>query len=570
MSLASFKPQDDSISTPEESNPFHLAAAEGAVSTLSALLKTELARSFPVAGLDAKGRSVLGAALPFCRGESGASLVRELIAAGCDPASVEPVAKGADHFRHRGLQSAFEAAAEANPPGSRRPRAPLGLVALVCDPVAGAALWQSLSKDQKSAVASAGGLGVAARAGRLDKLDELVAAGADPNAPDAAGVLPLSMAATSEAVRRLLELGADLSARDAKGKSALEIMMGRQSQGQQDKEMAKVAAEWMAAKTPKPAAKAPAPSALSDDQSALAESAFGAFKERNLNAARYAIQALGASAALARGEKGQTLLHAAIHARSSALAKTLLKKGCDPFAADDQGESSFLLMSALKSQGGYGSQFDPSFSKIASELSSSHSALPWTQPGPDGRLLVETFFGVQTRFGQFWNNLAPWALSAGWDPRAESTDGLCFSQRALLACVEDSFRGDTVSDAAVPEYLAFLRKFSPHPSSAKSARAVLDAIAKSEKLASALSSDEEWSAVPRWAGLKAPESRAELRAMISSVALACAQQADLSDWSAPETLSRVCPEFAAAVETRALSACSAPGAARSGGPALRV
>lgn len=559
---------------PNEANPFHLAAAEGAVATLSALLKTPLASAFPIRGPGADGRSVLGAVLPFCRGEQGAALIEALLEAGCDPASVEPLSSGAERLRYQGLQSLFDAAEERSGSGPwQTPAAPLGLVALAMDPTAGAALWRALPEAARREVIQAGGLGVAAFAKREDRLREMASLGADLNQPDPAGALPLSRATDAETVCLLLQLGADLSAKDRLGASAMETLMGRQSLGRQEKEMAKVAARWLAPKKKPAPLPGAAPAALSPEQAELCAAAFAALKAGNVEAARYAIQALGPACAQALDPLGKTLFGAAVDAGPAAapIASLLQRQGCDPFAFNPDGSLPFLTLSARRAdEGSY--RFDPAFSKVAKALAKS-PGVPWARAGADGRSIAELFLGAHSCLGEYLEEIVPQAISAGWSPEREGPDGLNASQRAMLALNSPAGAlslppgAGGSRDQRARQTLAFLRLHPAERASPACALAFLSALSSSETMARAIGSDPQWLGSPSWG--RPDATLMELASLIRSAALHCAQIADLSSWSPSETLRRHCPDFVALLETRALGA-SAPPAPKASAGALRV
>jgi len=91
-------------------------------------------------------------------------------------------------------------------------------------------LSEGVSPDGREALNGHGPLHQAARANSPEVVDVLLAAGADPSAPDGQGVTPLMRAADSVALdagRRLLAAGADVNAQhDPDGNAALTHLVG--------------------------------------------------------------------------------------------------------------------------------------------------------------------------------------------------------------------------------------------------------------------------------------------------------------------------------------------------------
>ncbi len=91
-------------------------------------------------------------------------------------------------------------------------------------------LGEGVSANGREALNGHGPLHQAARANSLEVVDLLLAAGADPSAPDGQGVTPLMRAADSVALdagRRLLAAGAEINAQhDPDGNTALTHLVG--------------------------------------------------------------------------------------------------------------------------------------------------------------------------------------------------------------------------------------------------------------------------------------------------------------------------------------------------------
>lgn len=401
-------------------SPLWLAAKEKAWGTLEALLdvsaETEYGWRMPLGE-----PSALALLCAHGEGETGARLAKKMLNAGISPmeASVWP-----DSLAFRGIKALGSDAL------------PCAAIAFGADDPIRAEILAALSlKDMGTLATQFRGARSAAVFGCPEWIAILVkAGGALERKP---GETPaIELAPDAKTLAALEEHGANpLEAGDG-GESGLARIMSRSKASPEGRAMAKLAGQ-IAARL-----------AERGGKDVLSQSAFDALRADNALGAREAIAALGAAAPLAKLRGNWSLLHEAAFRGKWADAARLMKLGADPFEVDENGSSAFSIagMRSVPSGRSYG------FSERTREQEAAlaffqklqkRRGVNWGPQGPGKNSLAEGFWRSGGKYpgplGDFWENVLPRAVAAGWNPAEGSFLGRAFADNA--AWLANGLRG---------------------------------------------------------------------------------------------------------------------------------
>lgn len=228
--------------------------------------------------------------------------------------------------------------------------------------------------------------------------EALLDAGADPDREDPELGLPLSNCLTPAAFSMMISRGAKMGARDAAGRSALQVVSAK-TESREILAMAAAAAEAEARGTVASFKEGERLKGRASDDVAepLLASLFDAVDAQNLERADHLWKSLDLGRhkprlMAARDSKGRNLLHAAIEAHAFPLARKLLRLGMSPDVVSAGDATAFTSLLALS----YDRKIerDKSRKRRAKFCAEVMAQVDWAARGTDGSTLYERLLGV--------------------------------------------------------------------------------------------------------------------------------------------------------------------------------
>lgn len=448
-------------------NPFAAALREGAALTYLAMLDAGLAAQFDPLPTEPSGLGLLSAMLSES-GQLGIEVCKRWMKMGVD-------ATAAQRKPDWGAQGqAWNAASQCMDVHGEGADLPLATLAIGARREAFAPLWRSLPADKLRSI-SPSALPLAVQTDNLEALGALLAAGADPNLRGETNAPVSLLAQTPEALRLLLDAGADLRERapggrflngrlvPEGGRAAHESILGGTSHEAKDRAMRELALAWLKAHPP-----------ADDPDSDLAAAAFDAV-ERGSRDARKRVEILGARAIERRDAAGDTLAIRCAVRKNFVEAARLIKLGADPFEVAPSGRS--LLGELSRSLETYGSNVWQSAeraqrdrcSKLLASIQAgrrgARAEIPWTRRSASGATLLESLLGTSPLVEFLGRSES--AEAAGLDPRSPLSDGMDLSCRlALHLALESPWTGRYPPSAATRASTLVMDYLELHPLSA--------------------------------------------------------------------------------------------------------